>query len=267
MWDTLYHYMVYGQPLRRASNSWFRYLIQIFPIFTNPTSCWELALKNLVFLSRLFTNKNISSSLFQYSENTIASTETNDTWKERCFKKGATLWAKIAQNVKKPPLAVNVIDFAFFGFNVSMWVPLVPKGEKQGAFCSISKISLKSLYSVWPSSEWTTKIVQCTWCFHELHELIQHVFLNLNFQWRRYCKWYTDTWYLHELIQHVFLKVSVKAFLQMVHWYLIPSSTDSTCLLKLEFSVKALLQMLHWYLILMPTWTDSTCLSNALGAW
>ena len=28
------------------------------------------------------------------------------------------LWAKIAQNVKKPPLTVNVIDFDFFGFNV-----------------------------------------------------------------------------------------------------------------------------------------------------
>ena len=39
------------------------------------------------------------------------------------------LWARIAQNVKKPPLIVNVIDFDSFGFNVSMWVPLVPKSH------------------------------------------------------------------------------------------------------------------------------------------
>ena len=76
----------------------------------------------------------------------------------------AILWARIAQNVKKPPLTVNVIDFEFFDFNVSIWVPwnpLGPKkslyigriiqidkicGEKQSAFCSISKISLKSLH-------------------------------------------------------------------------------------------------------------------------
>ena len=31
-----------------------------------------------------------------------------------------TLWARIAQNVKKPPLTVNVVDFEFFGFNVSI---------------------------------------------------------------------------------------------------------------------------------------------------
>ena len=66
-----------------------------------------------------------------------------------------TLWARIARNVKKPPLTVNVIDFDFFGFNGSLrvpWSPLGPKkswyigrinrikktcGEKQGAFCSI----------------------------------------------------------------------------------------------------------------------------------
>jgi hypothetical protein len=44
----------------------------------------------------------------------------------------ATLWARITQNVKKPPLKVNVIDFEFFGFNVSKWVfgvPLVPKSH------------------------------------------------------------------------------------------------------------------------------------------
>ena len=32
------------------------------------------------------------------------------------------LWAKIAQNVKKPFLTVNVIDFEFFDFNVTIWV-------------------------------------------------------------------------------------------------------------------------------------------------
>ena len=31
------------------------------------------------------------------------------------------LWARIAQNVKKPPLTVNVIDFDLFGFNVSIF--------------------------------------------------------------------------------------------------------------------------------------------------
>ena len=36
---------------------------------------------------------------------------------------GAALWARIAQNVKKPSLTVNVIDLEFFGFNVSIWVP------------------------------------------------------------------------------------------------------------------------------------------------
>ena len=30
------------------------------------------------------------------------------------------LWARITQNVKKHPLTVNVIDFEFFGFNVSI---------------------------------------------------------------------------------------------------------------------------------------------------
>ena len=67
---------------------------------------------------------------------------------------------------KKTPLTVNVIDFDFFGFNVSIWVPwssLCPKksldigrivqihkicGRKRGALHSISKISLKSLYSI-----------------------------------------------------------------------------------------------------------------------
>jgi hypothetical protein len=45
---------------------------------------------------------------------------------------GMPHWARIAQNVKKPPLTVNVIDFEFFGFNVSYWylgVPLVPKSH------------------------------------------------------------------------------------------------------------------------------------------
>ena len=42
-----------------------------------------------------------------------------------------SLWARIAQNVKKPPLSVNVIDFEFFGFNVSIWVPRSPLGPKK----------------------------------------------------------------------------------------------------------------------------------------
>ena len=41
------------------------------------------------------------------------------------------LWAKIAQNVKKPPLTVNVIDFDFFGFNVSILVPWIHLGSKK----------------------------------------------------------------------------------------------------------------------------------------
>ena len=76
---------------------------------------------------------------------------------------------------KETQWKVNVIDFEFFGFDVSIWVPwshLGPKkswyigriiqidkicGEKHGTFCSISKISLKSLIvfpdfsDVWPS--------------------------------------------------------------------------------------------------------------------
>ena len=44
---------------------------------------------------------------------------------------GATLWARIAQNVKKPSLTENVIDFEFFGFNVSIWVPWSPLGPKK----------------------------------------------------------------------------------------------------------------------------------------
>ena len=43
----------------------------------------------------------------------------------------AALWARIAQNVKKPPLTVNVIDFEFFGFNVSICVPWSPLGPKK----------------------------------------------------------------------------------------------------------------------------------------
>ena len=49
----------------------------------------------------------------------------NNSWasrKEVSFAAGA-LWARIAQNVKKPPLIENVIYFEFFGFNVSIWVP------------------------------------------------------------------------------------------------------------------------------------------------
>ena len=34
-----------------------------------------------------------------------------------------TLWARITQNVKKPPLTVNVMGFEVFGFSVSIWVP------------------------------------------------------------------------------------------------------------------------------------------------
>ena len=75
----------------------------------------------------------------------------------------AALWARIAQNVKKTSRTVNVIEFECFDFNIPIWVPWssigpkklwyigriiqIPKicGEKQGAFCSISKISLNSL--------------------------------------------------------------------------------------------------------------------------
>ena len=45
-----------------------------------------------------------------------------------CRRRRAALWARIAQNVKKPPLTVNVIDF---GFNVSIWVPWSPLGPKK----------------------------------------------------------------------------------------------------------------------------------------
>ena len=44
---------------------------------------------------------------------------------------GGALWARIAQNVKKPPLTVNVTDFEFFGFNVFIWVPQSPIGPKK----------------------------------------------------------------------------------------------------------------------------------------
>ena len=50
---------------------------------------------------------------------------------EKIIFRGATLWARIAQNVKKPPLTVNVVDFEFFGFNVSIWVPWSPLGPKK----------------------------------------------------------------------------------------------------------------------------------------
>ena len=36
------------------------------------------------------------------------------------------LWARITQNVKKPSLTVNLINFEFFGFNVSIWIPWSP---------------------------------------------------------------------------------------------------------------------------------------------
>ena len=42
-----------------------------------------------------------------------------------------TLWARIAQNVKKPPLTVKVVDFEIFGFNVSILVPLSPLGPQK----------------------------------------------------------------------------------------------------------------------------------------
>ena len=41
-----------------------------------------------------------------------------------------TLWARIVQNVKKPPLRVNVINFEVFDFNVSIWVSWSPLGPK-----------------------------------------------------------------------------------------------------------------------------------------
>ena len=48
---------------------------------------------------------------------------------DNSFLSGA-LWARIAQNVKKPPLTVNVIDFEFFGFDVSIWDPWNPLGPR-----------------------------------------------------------------------------------------------------------------------------------------
>ena len=42
-----------------------------------------------------------------------------------------TPWARIDQNVKKPSLTANVINFEFFGFNVSIWVPWSPFGPKK----------------------------------------------------------------------------------------------------------------------------------------
>ena len=46
---------------------------------------------------------------------------------------GGALWARIAQNVKKPPLNVNAIDFDFFFVLMypygSLGVPLVPKSH------------------------------------------------------------------------------------------------------------------------------------------
>ena len=46
---------------------------------------------------------------------------------------GGALWARIAQNVKKPSLTVNDIDFEFLGFFMypygSLEVPLVPKSH------------------------------------------------------------------------------------------------------------------------------------------
>ena len=48
-----------------------------------------------------------------------------------CSTTGGALWARIAQNVKKPSPTVNVIDFEFFGFYVSVWVPWSPLGPKK----------------------------------------------------------------------------------------------------------------------------------------
>ena len=56
--------------------------------------------------------------------------------REPVFKTGVflhdQLWARIAHDVKKPPLTVNVIDFDFFGLMHSyevLGVPLVPKSH------------------------------------------------------------------------------------------------------------------------------------------
>jgi hypothetical protein len=46
--------------------------------------------------------------------------ETSSTTVADAAIRRLVLWAKIAQNVKKPSLTVNVIDFEFFGFNVSI---------------------------------------------------------------------------------------------------------------------------------------------------
>ena len=42
-----------------------------------------------------------------------------------------TLWARIAQNVKKPSRTLNVIEFECFGFNMPIWVPWSPIGPKK----------------------------------------------------------------------------------------------------------------------------------------
>ena len=57
--------------------------------------------------------------------------ETSSTTVADAAIRRLVLWAKIAQNVKKPSLTVNVIDFDFFGFNVSMWVLWNPLGPKK----------------------------------------------------------------------------------------------------------------------------------------
>jgi hypothetical protein len=45
-----------------------------------------------------------------------------------CYVVRSKQW--IAQNVKKPPVTVSVIDFEFFGFNESIWVSKSPLGPK-----------------------------------------------------------------------------------------------------------------------------------------
>jgi hypothetical protein len=69
-------------------------------------------------------------TLFKYGKRfRFAPSFNKDIW---FMNLDATLWTRIAQDVKKPPLTVNVTNFESFDFNVSIWVlgvPLVPKSH------------------------------------------------------------------------------------------------------------------------------------------
>ena len=69
-----------------------------------------------------------------------------------CHRQNATQWARIAQNVKKPPLPVNVIVFEFFDFNVPIWVPLSPFDPKKSLY-------IGSFFVVYPLKGLTFQVV------------------------------------------------------------------------------------------------------------